>query len=89
MGKPSVLGLSPSIAYVHGKSHPDVEDADIRILFTPGSYKEGRTYILDDYPGMTCGAAQPRPQSTGFVRITSGNALDLPTVQPNYLSARA
>jgi choline dehydrogenase len=89
LGKPSVLGLSPSIAYVHGKSHPDVDDADIRILFTPGSYKEGRTYILDDYPGMTCGAAQPRPQSTGYVRITSADALESPTVQPNYLSARA
>jgi hypothetical protein len=24
--KPSVLGLSPSIAYVHGKSDPDVDD---------------------------------------------------------------
>ncbi|MCB1739708.1 MAG: GMC family oxidoreductase N-terminal domain-containing protein [Gammaproteobacteria bacterium] len=87
MGRPSVLGLSPSVAYVHGKSHPDLEDADLRILFTPGSYKEGRTYVLDDYPGMTCGAAQPRPESTGFVRISSPDPADPPIIQPNYLTA--
>ncbi len=85
--KPSVLGLSPSIAYVHGKSYPELEDADLRILFTPGSYQEGKTYVLDEYPGMTCGAAQPRPESTGYVRAVSKDPGDAPTIQPNYLSA--
>ncbi|NQV60133.1 MAG: GMC family oxidoreductase N-terminal domain-containing protein [Alphaproteobacteria bacterium] len=86
-GKPSVLAICPTIAYVHGKSHPDLEESDLRILFTPGSYKDGRIYVLDDYPGMTCGAAQPRPESTGYVRARSRNPLDAPMVQPNYLAA--
>jgi choline dehydrogenase len=82
-GKPSVLAICPTIAFVHGKSHPDLEESDIRILFTPGSYKDGRIYVLDDYPGMTCGAAQPRPESTGYVRARSRDASDAPIVQPN------
>ena len=87
VGRPSVLALCPTIAFVHGKSHPDLDDADLRILFTPGSFQDGKVYVLDDFPGLTCGAAQPRPQSTGYVRARSSNPLDAPAVQPNYLSA--
>ncbi|MBL6600629.1 MAG: choline dehydrogenase, partial [Alphaproteobacteria bacterium] len=86
-GKPSVLAMCPTIAFVHGKSHPDVEDSDLRILFTPGSYQDGKTYVLDDYPGMTCGAAQPRPESTGHVRAASSDPAAPPIIQPNYLAA--
>ena len=87
--KPSVLALCPTIAFVHGKSHPDLEESDLRILFTPGSYKDGRVYVLDDFPGMTCGAAQPRPESIGYVRAVSRDPADAPVVQPNYLAAEA
>ncbi len=89
MGKPSVLALCPTIGFVHGKSHPDLEEADLRILFTPGSYMEGKVYVLDDHPGMTCGAAQPRPESSGYVRAVSRDPADAPRVQPNYLAAEA
>lgn len=88
-GKPSVLGICPTIAFVHGKSHPSLEESDLRILFTPGSYADGRVYVLDDYPGMTCGAAQPRPESSGYVRAVSRDPADAPIVQPNYLAAEA
>mgnify|MGYP003700653843 CR=1 FL=1 len=87
LGRPSVLALCPTIAFVHGKSRPDLEDADLRILFTPGSYQDGKVYVLDEYPGMTCGAAQPRPVSTGFVRARSTDPADAPRIQPNYLAA--
>ena len=88
-GKPSVLAICPTIAFVHGKSHPDLDDSDLRILFTPGSYMDGRVYVLDDHPGMTCGAAQPRPESSGYVRAISRDPADAPIVQPNYLAAEA
>ncbi len=88
-GRPSVLALCPTSGFVHGKSHPDLEDADMRILVTPGSYMEGKVYVLDDHPGMTCGAAQPRPESSGYVRSVSADAADPPIVQPNYLAAAA
>lgn len=88
-GRPSILALSPTLAYVHARSHAGVADSDLRILFTPGSYKEGRVYVLDDHPGLTCGAAQPRPESAGYVRARSADPADVPRVQPNYLAAEA
>lgn len=87
MGRPSVLALCPTIAFVHGKSHPSLGDADLRILFTPGSYQDGKVYVLDEFPGLTCGAAQPRPESVGHVRARSADPAEPPAIQPNYLAA--
>ncbi len=87
LGRPSVLALCPTIAFVHGKSHPSLEDADLRILFTPGSYQDGKVYVLDEFPGLTCGAAQPRPESVGYVRARSADPAEPPAIQPNYLAA--
>lgn len=89
IGKPSILAQCPTIGFVHGKSHPSLVESDMRILFTPGSYMEGKTYVLDDHPGMTCGAAQPRPESSGYVRVSSRDPGDAPLVQANYLAAEA
>jgi len=86
VGRPSIMALSPSLVHVYWKSRPELTRGDIQVLFTPASYKEGRVYVLDDFPGMTCGARQQRPQSRGHVRIRSADPLELPVVQPNYLS---
>ena len=56
------------------------------MLFTPGSYKEGVAYALDDLPGMSCGARQQRPHSAGYVRLQSRDVNVNPLVQPNYLA---
>lgn len=83
--RPSVLALNPSLAYVFWKSDPALDDADLQFTFTPASYKEGSVGLLDDFPGMTCGAWQERPESRGWVRLTSASPHDVPKVQPNYL----
>lgn len=85
-GRPSILSLSPSLIHVYWKSRPELERGDIQVLFTPGSYKEGKTYALDDFPGMSCGARQQRPYSAGFVRLRSREPQAPPVVQPNYLA---
>jgi choline dehydrogenase len=85
-GRPSIMALSPSLVHVFCASRPELTRGDIQVLFTPASYKEGRTYVLDDFPGMTCGARQQRPESAGFVRIASPDPQALPAVQPNYLA---
>ena len=87
LGKPSILALSPSLVHVFWKSRPEYARGDIQVLFTPASYKQGLNYVLDDFPGMSCGARQQRPESRGYVRIQSGNPAQNPAVQPNYLSA--
>jgi choline dehydrogenase len=85
-GYPSVIALSPSLVHVYWKSRPDLARGDIQVLFTPGSYKEGKTYALDDFPGMSCGSRQQRPHSAGHVRLRSPAPKVDPIVQPNYLA---
>jgi choline dehydrogenase len=86
LGRPSILSLSPSLMHLFWKSDPSLVRSDIQVLFTPASYKEGRNYVLDDYPGMSCGVRQQRPESAGFVRLRSRDPGVLPLVQPNYLA---
>ena len=85
-GYPSIISLSPSLIHVYWKSRADLSRGDIQVLFTPGSYKEGVAYALDDLPGMSCGARQQRPHSAGYVRLQSRDVNVNPLVQPNYLA---
>jgi choline dehydrogenase len=40
---------------------------------------------LDDYPGMTAGVWQHRPESIGYVHARSSDPFEDPAIQPNYL----
>ncbi|MBV1797222.1 GMC family oxidoreductase [Siccirubricoccus sp. G192] len=86
LGRPSILATAPSHVHVFWKSFEGLDAPDLQCVFTPGSYREGRAYILDDYPGMTAGAWQHRPESTGWVRARSTDVFEDPEIQPNYLS---
>ncbi len=84
-GRPSVLTLSPALVHVFGRSNPAFDITDYSLVFTPGSYKQGFIGRLDDFPGMTCGAWQMRPDSRGHVRIASPDPHDAPLLDANYL----
>jgi choline dehydrogenase len=86
MGKPSILAQAPSQVHVFWKSFEGLDAPDLQCVFTPGSYAAGKTYVLDDYPGMTAGAWPHRPQSSGHVRARSTDVFVDPVIQPNYLS---
>ncbi len=85
-GRPSILAVAPSHVHVFWQSFQGLDVPDLQCVFTPGSYVEGKVYILDDFPGMTAGAWAHRPQSTGYVRATSTDVFVDPVIQPNYLS---
>lgn len=85
-GRPSVLGVSPSLCYCFWKSDPNIGGADLQLVFAPASYKEGFIGMLDDYPGMSCGVWQHRPESIGYVRAKSTDIFVDPAIQPNYLT---
>jgi choline dehydrogenase len=51
-----------------------------------GELQGGFVGMLDDYPGMSCGVWQHRPESTGYVRAKSTDIFVDPAIQPNYLS---
>jgi choline dehydrogenase len=86
-GKPSVLSLAPALCHGFGKTEPALDRPDYSLVFTPASYKLGRIGVLDDFPGMTCGVWQMRPESRGYVRIQSPDANAPALVNPMYLSA--
>ncbi len=85
-GRPSILATAPSQVHVFWKSFEGLDQPDLQCVFTPGSYKQGATYVLDSYPGMTAGAWPHRPESPGHVRARSADVFVDPVIQPNYLS---
>ena len=85
-GRPSILATAPSHVFVFWKSFEGLDQPDLQCVFTPGSYKPGETYILDDYPGVSAGSWQHRPESSGYVRARSTNPWEDPELQPNYLT---
>lgn len=84
--RPSILAISPSVAYAFCRADLSAGDPDLQFHFSPGSYASGIAGKLDAFPGMTLGFYQLRPTSTGFVRPGSKDPYDDPLVQPNYLS---
>ncbi|MBP5858539.1 GMC family oxidoreductase N-terminal domain-containing protein [Marivibrio halodurans] len=87
MKRPSILGLSPSVSYMFWKSNEALDAPDLQAVFAPASYKAGIVGELDEFPGMTLGFYQQRPQSTGYVRARSANPFEKPLIQPNYLAS--
>ncbi|MFB0874298.1 MULTISPECIES: GMC family oxidoreductase [unclassified Sphingobium] len=85
--KPSVIGIGVVLGQIFWKSNPALDNPDMLVTFTPGSFKEGFLGVLDDVPGMTLGAWQLRPESTGYVKAKSTDLFEAPAIQPNYLSA--
>jgi choline dehydrogenase len=86
IGKPSILGLSSSLAYVFWQSQQGLDQPDLQFVFTPISFKAGLFGVLDDFPGVSLGTWPHRPHSRGYVEARSANAFDDPIVQPNYLA---
>lgn len=86
MKRPSIMALSPSLLHYFWKSTPELTAPDLQGVFTPASYKEGYVGMLDDFPGMTAGVWQHRPDSRGQVRIQSADPLQDPLILANYLA---
>lgn len=84
--RPSIMALSPSLLHYFWKSRPELTAPDLQGVFTPASYKEGYVGVLDDFPGMTAGVWQHRPDSRGQVRIRSADPLQDPVILANYLA---
>jgi len=86
LGRPSVLAISPSVAFGFAGSRPELTEPDLQLHFSPGSYAAGIAGQLDQFAGMTLGFYQQRPYSVGHVRARSTNPFELPRIQPNYLT---
>jgi choline dehydrogenase len=87
LGRPSILGMGPVPLCLFHRTHPGLDYPDLQMSFTPGSFREGETGRLDDYPGMTIGGYQQPPESRGYVRAKSTDVTVAPDIQPNYLDS--
>ena len=87
IGKPSILGLGPTLVYCFWHSDPAIRNHDLQLTFAPASYKEGVQSEIDTAPGFTVAAWQQRPESLGYIHARSADPYDKPVIQPNYLDA--
>ncbi len=83
--RPSILGLSSSLAYVFARSNEALDRPDLQFVLTPLSFKAGQFGVVDTFPGFSLATWQHRPASRGFVRAKSADWRDDPIIQPNYL----
>jgi len=81
-----ILSLSPTHVYCFWRSDPAAASCDIQLTFTPASYREGVQGELEREPGMTVASWQQRPDSKGYVRLSSSDPFAAPIIQPNYLA---
>lgn len=85
LDRPNVLSFGLVLGNVYWMSDETLERPDICITFTPASFHEGLVGALDNFPGMTVGVWQLRPESRGTVRLRSRDPLDPPRIQPRHL----
>jgi choline dehydrogenase len=87
LGQPTILGVGTVQGYAYWKSNPSLTDPDFAMSFAPASFKAGVIGQLEDFPGMTVGTKQLRPESRGYVRIKSADDREAPILQPNFIQS--
>ena len=68
------------------RSRPELEVPDLQMRATHASFKDVRKRIFDDFPGITFGPNQSRPESRGTIHIKSADYRAPPAIRPNFLS---
>jgi choline dehydrogenase len=80
------LTFGVTTAMVFCRSREGLENPDLQLLFTPGSYDPNGIGRLEREPGMTLVVCIARPDSRGTIMARSGDPFDRPAIRPNYLS---
>lgn len=83
-----ILTLGTGLAHAFLKTHPEIATPDIQFFFMHASYANAADRKLDKEPGMTIGVTQLRPQSVGSIHVKSADPFAMPSIKPNFLSAR-
>ena len=82
---PLMTGAAPIGLFV--KTRPELDSPDVQYQFLAGSsQKPGEA--MHTFPGCTLVAIPCRPESRGWLRITSADPEKPPAMQPNYLSTQ-
>jgi len=68
------------------RSRPELQTPDIQLSFMPISVADMKKRKLHDYPAMTMGYYQMRPESRGSTHIQSASVGEAPEIRFNYLT---
>jgi choline dehydrogenase len=81
-----MTGAGPIGLFV--RTRPELASPDVQYQFLAGS-SEKTGEVMHRFPGCTLVAIPCRPESRGWLRITSADPAKPPAIQPNYLAAQA
>ena len=81
-----MTGAGPIGLFV--RTRPELVSPDVQYQFLAGS-SERTGEAMHRFPGCTLVAIPCRPESRGWLRITSPNPEAPPAIQPNYLATQA
>ena len=87
MSRKGLLTIGAGYAGAFLRTRPELATPDVQIHFLIFS-ADAAGAALHPFPGFMVSVCQLRPQSRGFVRITSSDPSLPPSIQPRYLSAR-
>jgi choline dehydrogenase len=81
-----MTGAGPMGLFV--RTRPELASPDVQYQFLAGS-SEKTGDVMHGFPGCTLVAIPCRPESRGWLRITSPDPAKPPAIQPNYLATQA
>lgn len=80
---PLTSNVAEAAAFV--RTRPDLASPDLELIFLPVLFEdEGLKQPTED--GLTLGVVLLQPRSSGTVRLRSADPLDVPAIDPRYLS---
>ena len=82
-----ILSLPAGILGGFVKSHEGLDQPDIQYHMANASFKNPAKRVFDDFPGLTIGPCQLRPESRGYVHIQSSDPSVSPLINPKYLDS--
>lgn len=87
LGRRGVLTFGSGLAHGFVRSREGLEGPDVQFFFMHASFANAAERRLHDFPGMTLGVTQLRPESRGSIHVRSADPQVAPEIRPRFLDA--
>jgi choline dehydrogenase len=81
-----VLTFTAGIIVGFVKTRPELATPDVQYHIAHASFDDPKKRTLDQWPGLTFGPSQLRPESRGSIHIKSPDPFAHPAIRPNFLA---
>ena len=85
LGKPSIVGLGPTLVYCFWHSDERIRNHDLQLTFAPASYKEGCSPSWMTSQALLLLPGNSARNRWAMCAPDSADPFDAPVIQPNYL----